>query len=409
MRIAPTLLALVSFALPMSSPGIAASWLGLYSDASTTQSNSEIRGSHVLAQEAALRKKIGQMILIGFPGTIRTEEWPSRVSAMIRDGRIGGVILFGDNVIDPQQLRQLISSLEGKGESPPPMICVDQEGGEIQRLSPAKGFVGLPSAQRVAGMDFEAAVQLYSKSSRELASFGINCNFGPVVDLNINPENPAIGRLGRSYGTSPKKVVEFANLFIDAHRKAGVLTAAKHFPGHGSAVNDPHEQIVDITKTWRPVELEPFRSIINENTVDMVMVGHLIHPQFSDGDLPASLSKKAIQGELRGNLGYSGLIVSDDLDMSAIQDRYGTDAAAVLAIGAGADLVIVSNTKNPDPGIADRIVDAVVHAMRQGRISAEAIDQSYRRILQAKKKVTDRRAYIGMMTPFSTELQPTAR
>jgi len=344
--------------------------------------------------DVSLRKKIGQMILIGFPGTEPGEEWPDRIRNMIRDGSIGGTILFSQNVVDPVQLKRLTGSFGQKAQ--PALVCVDQEGGSIQRLTQAKGFAGLPSAQRVAAMDPAAVDKLYRGASQELSRLGINCNFGPVLDLNTDPNAPAIGRLGRSYGSDAQTVIDYARLFIDAHREAGVLTAAKHFPGHGSAQVDPHNQVVDITHTWNERELEPFRTIIDDDRVDMIMVGHLVlkEPRFFDGDRPASLSSKAIQQELRTHYGFRGVVVSDDLDMGAIRSRYGVDEAAAMAIEAGSDMVIVANTKTPDPDIANRIIAKIMQAVEQGRIKPASIQQSYERIMQMKKKLTDRRAYV---------------
>jgi beta-N-acetylhexosaminidase len=350
------------------------------------------RAPHTI--DLSLRKKIGQMILIGFPGTEPGEEWPGRVGKMMRDSTIGGVILFSQNVVDPIQLKRLTSSFEQKDR--PPLICIDQEGGSIQRLTAAKGFVGLPSAQRMAAIDPAAAARLYRGAAQELAGLGINCNFGPVLDLNIVADNPAIGRLERSYSADAKTVIEYARLFIDAHRNAGILTAAKHFPGHGSARVDPHNQVVDITPTWKEIELEPFQAIIDDGRVSMIMVGHLIlkERRFFDGDKPASLSSKAIQQELRTHYGFRGLVVSDDLDMDAIRSRYGIDEAAAMAIEAGSDLIIVTNLKMPDPEIANRIISKVMQAIDQGRIKRESIEQSYDRIMQSKKVLTDRRAHV---------------
>jgi beta-N-acetylhexosaminidase len=349
--------------------------------------------SEPMSDDLVIRNMIGQMILIGFPGKARDGAWQTRITRLVQHGAVGGIILFSENVVNPHQVKQFTNSLLANG-TPPPFVCVDQEGGTIQRLTASKGFVALPGAQQVAMLPLPQAFQLYRKSAQEMARLGINCNFGPVVDLNVNPNNPAIGGLGRSYDKDPRKVVAYARSFIDAYRQAGVLTAAKHFPGHGSAQNDPHEQVVNISQTWRETELDPFRAIIRDDPTDMVMVGHLIHPRFSDGNRPASLSRFAIKDALRDQLEYRGLVVSDDLDMGAIRTRYGIEEAAVMAVEAGNDLIIVANTKTPDPFIADRIVGAVSRAVAEGRISREAIEQSYERILTVKHKLAERRAYI---------------
>ena len=345
-----------------------------------------------LRADVTLQAMIGQMLLIGFPGGTRGEGWQARVAEMIQSGRIGGVILFAENILEPRQVKRLTAALLARNGSLPPYICVDQEGGTIQRLTPEKGFSGLPAAQRIGTMDPLAARELYRKAAQELGRLGINCNFGPVVDLNIDPDNPAIGRFGRSYDRDPQKVLSYAQQFIDAHVLANVLTAAKHFPGHGSARGDPHDAVVDVTRTWQEAELEPFRSLAADNSVDMIMIGHLIHPRFSDGDRPASLSRKAVHGVLRTQLGYGGLVVSDDLDMGAIRSRYAIEEAAVMAVEAGSDLLMIANIRLPDPAIADRVIAAVVRAIAEGRIGREAIEQSYDRILKSKAKLIGHRA-----------------
>jgi beta-N-acetylhexosaminidase len=335
---------------------------------------------------------IGQMILIGFPGTKPAEEWPARVIKMIGDSEIGGVILFPQNIVDPPQLKALNAALRKARGARPPFIAVDQEGGLIQRLTPAKGFIGTPSALKVAATDEAAAYRVYRAMAHELAGEGINLNFGPVVDLAIDPNGPAIAKLERSFGRDPNRVASFAHQFVDAHHDEGVLVAAKHFPGHGSAALDTHDEVVDVSATWQEAELAPFRDLASDQAADMIMVGHLIHPRFSDGDKPASLSRRAMQEVLRGELGFRGLIVTDDLQMGAIQARYGIEEASVLAVAAGADLMIFANLKQPDPEIAGRVLNAVAQAVEQGRVSRERIEDAYRRIVAAKKKITGRQS-----------------
>jgi beta-N-acetylhexosaminidase len=354
------------------------------------------------AARPALRRMIGQMILIGFPGQRATAEWPARAARMVRDGRIGGVVLFGHNVVEPAQLKELVSAIADGGHLLRPFIAVDQEGGAIQRLTKAKGFVGLGSAQQIAQQDQIEAFRVYRNTAFELAELGINVNFGPVVDLRTNAVSPSIGRLYRSYGREPKRVIAYARQFIDAHERAGVLASAKHFPGHGSARLDPHDERVDITATWQEEELEPFRDLIGDKFVEMIMVGHLIHPRFSDrNNRPASLSRRTIEGALRGTLGFQGLVVTDDLDMAAISDRYSIEDAAVMAVAAGSDLLIVANTRRPDPMIADRMIGAIAGAVASGRISRERIEAAYQRIVAAKSKLeskAERRRSL-VMTP----------
>ena len=343
------------------------------------------------AARAQLRAMIGQMLVIGFPGTSVREEWPSRIAAMIGRGEIGGVLLLGDNIESPEQLRALTRALRGAGRMLPPLIAVDQEGGAVQRLSPYKGFLGLPAAKTVAGMDVETAYALYAAQARQLAAEGITVNFGPVVDLDLNPDNPIIGRLARSYGNGPEVVASFARAFVAAHRAAGVLTAAKHFPGHGSGDSDPHDRAVNPASRWQKQELAPFRSLIKEEPrVPMVMVGHLIIDGFSDGDAPASLSRRAVDGVLRKELAFDGLIITDDLDMAAVRERYGKEAAFVRAAGAGSDLLLSANRAGPDRDLVEKVTRALVSAVEDGRISRAQIEASYRRIAAAKRSLLSR-------------------
>lgn len=330
-------------------------------------------------------RAVGQMIMIGFQGTEPDHPGPQRVAAMIAGGRIGGVILFADNARNPAQVRRLTASLAEAAGTLPPLVAIDQEGGYIQRLTRRNGFQSLPSARALARKDLCTARTDYARTAAELASLGINVNFGPVVDLDINPRNPAIGRKARSYGVDPAAVVAYAEQFIAAHDAAGVLTAAKHFPGHGSAVLDPHTRIVDITRTWQPSELTPFQLLARQHRVPMVMIGHLIHPRFSDGDRPASLSRRAITVALRDELGFDGLVVTDDLGMDAISERYNDEEAAVMAARAGADILLFASRGAGDADRVDRVIEAVTGAVAAGRIPAATIAEAYRRILETKR------------------------
>ena len=349
-------------------------------------------GPHPDRQIEILSRKIAQMLMIGFPGTGPGDPWPAKVTAMIASGRIGGVILFADNVRSPGQLRALAEAFAEAGGASPPFIAIDQEGGSIQRLTRQKGFHALPSARRIANKPLCEAYALYLQTAAELASLHINVNFGPVVDLDINPDNPAIGMKARSYNRNPDTVVAYAEEFILAHAAAGVLTAAKHFPGHGSAVRDPHLNIVDIRDTWLPEELTPFAELIADHVIPMIMVGHLIHPRFSDGDRPTSLSRRAITEELRGTLGFDGLVVTDDLGMDAITRRFSPEEAALMAIRAGADILIFANQPAEDPGALDRIVTTVAGAVAAGRLPISLVEASYDRIRAARTELGRRSA-----------------
>jgi beta-N-acetylhexosaminidase len=208
---------------------------------------------------------------------------------------------------------------------------------------------------------------------------GITLNLAPVVDLAVNPTNPIIAAVGRSYGADPARVIAQAGAFIEAHHKLGVRCTLKHFPGHGSSTGDTHLGVVDVTDTWTAVELEPFRALIANGLADAVLTAHVFNSHL-DPDHPATLSRATVDGILRAEMGFEGAVLSDDLQMGAIRDAYGFDEAVALAIEAGIDLLVVANQLVYEPDVADRMVDLIVRLVTSGRISEDRIDESVARI-----------------------------
>jgi beta-N-acetylhexosaminidase len=344
-------------------------------------------------ERTKLRTMIGQMLVIGFPGASVEEEWPRRVAAMIGKGEIGGVLLLADNIRSPGQLKTLTAALERASRGIKPFIAIDQEGGAVQRLPQYKGFLGLPAAQTVALSGSTAAVTLYTRQAQELAALGITVNLGPVLDLNVNPDNPIIAELDRSYGQNAEGVAAFGRAFVQSHLEHGILTAAKHFPGHGSSAADPHHTIADISASWRQEELVPFKLLATHPVrVPMIMVGHLILDGYSDGQAPASLSYATVSGLLRKELGYEGLIITDDLDMAAVRSSYGVVDAFVKAAAAGNDLILAANTRSPDADLIRKVTKAIVAAVERGEIDRRQIEVSYNRILAAKSQLAQLQA-----------------
>lgn len=342
---------------------------------------------------ADLDRMIGQMIMVGFHGTTKTSPGARRVIRMIEKGHVGGVILMQRNISSRKRLLEMTAALSGARNKLPPFISVDQEGGAVQRLRKRQGFSRVPSAGRVARRYNPAqAEKIYDKLAGDLKSAGLNMNFGPVVDLNRNRRNPIIGRLRRAYGRTPQTVMPYARAFISAHRKAGIMTAAKHFPGHGSSWADSHHRFVDLTKTWNPVELAPYKMLADKAGPDMVMVGHLYHPQFSGkkGRIPASLSKKAITHELRGRLGYRGIVITDDMEMAAVKRRFSLKDRAVRAVEAGNDIIMFSDATKAGTGVVDAIRKHVRDAVLSGRIPISRIRGAYARIKAAKSRFAAR-------------------
>lgn len=327
--------------------------------------------------------RIGGLLVVGFSGTRPGDPGVEAVARALRAGRIGGVILFDENIASPRQAAALVAHLrDAAPRARPPIIAIDEEGGGVQRLTAGKGFASEPSAMRMARSRTPAeARDIYLRMARELAALGVTLNLAPVVDLDLNSGNTVISRARRSYGADPGVVEAYARAFITAHREAGVRTAIKHWPGHGSSDGDTHLRPVDITATYAPREHRPFAALVAAGAADAIMVGHLGHARFDGtGATPASLSPAAIAA-LRQETGFTGPVITDDLTMSAVSHRYAAGEAAAIALAAGNDLVLVG----PPRAAAGVNTAAVVHAslveaVLAGRLSPARIGEAYRRV-----------------------------
>jgi beta-N-acetylhexosaminidase len=342
-------------------------------------------------QDPQLDAMIGQMIMVGFQGTSASQASVKQVLADLEAGRVGGVILMGANVRSKAQVAALNEAIRAAAEPHIPLIAVDQEGGAVQRLSREKGFQGFPGPRLVASrQDPKAAYETYTGMARELRRHGFNVNFGPTVDMDRNRANPIIAKLGRSYGEDPGRVTGYASAFVRAHRDAGVATSAKHFPGHGSSFTDSHKGFVDLSKTWDPTELDPYRALAARGEMDMVMVGHLYHPSFSGGArLPATFARPAIEGMLRRDIGYDGVVITDDLAMGAITKFHTVDETLVRTVEAGVDILLFCSTPRVKGPFAAHAIRTIRAAVRDGRIPRSRIEQSYRRIVALKRRLGD--------------------
>jgi beta-N-acetylhexosaminidase len=340
-----------------------------------------------------LDQMIGEMIILGFRGT-EVDSF-SGIVEYINKYNIGGVILFDydvpsksfpRNILDPYQTKKLIEDLK-KFTRSDLFIAVDAEGGYVNRLKTEYGFVPIKSAQQMGEDDPEDTFLEVSPLAMELDSLGFNLNFAPVVDVNINKKNPVIGNLERSFSDDPVKVYEHAESFIDAMHKYNIITAIKHFPGHGSSTEDSHLGLVDITDTYnQEAELFPYKKLIEYGKADIIMTAHIMNTDI-DPDNPATLSSKFLQDLLRDNLNYEGVIVSDDMQMGAIVTNFGFEEAIVKAINAGCDLLIFSNNGSEyDDDIAQKSFGAIKKAVRDGKITPEDINISYTRIKELKER-----------------------
>jgi beta-N-acetylhexosaminidase len=336
----------------------------------------------------SLEAKVASLIIVGFRGS-RLDPSGWLETALATTG-LGGVILFDRdqesggrrNIVSPAQLTALIDDVRAAAGDRRIIVSVDQEGGVVTRLSPAHGFPAVDSEATIGAADDVARARSWGKGIAEtLASVGIDLNFAPVVDLNVNPKSPAIGALDRSFSADPDVVVEMATAEIEAHRAAGVRTTLKHFPGIGSSTTNTDFGVADVTKTWTRRELEPFQRLIDAGTADLIMAGHVVNGQL-DPDAPASLSKATVTDLLRGEMGWTGPVVTDDLQAAAIDDAFGFDEAVVLALEAGNDLLLFANQQGYDPKIVSRAIDAVVAAVDAGRLPAARIDEAWERVRQ---------------------------
>jgi beta-N-acetylhexosaminidase len=334
-----------------------------------------------------LRQKIARMLMVGFRGQ---ELKP--IDAIVRDIAdygVGGTILFnrdvmlnqdGRNIVSPEQLKSLTAQLRSYATGPL-FTAVDQEGGKVARLKEGHGFPPTVSAQHLGAVNDLALTRKHADSiATTLAEHGLNMNLAPVVDLNLNPDCPVIGRHERSYSADPEIVTAHAREFIRAHDRSRVLTCLKHFPGHGSATGDSHAGFVDVSDTWKDIELEPYRQLIAEGNCRMVMTAHIFNRTI-DPVYPATLSRATLTGILRERIGYDGVIVSDDMQMGAIIDNFSFATAVEKAILAGVDIILIGNNLAYDPDIVPKTIDLLTRLVEHGTIPAERIDESYSRIM----------------------------
>ena len=334
----------------------------------------------------SLDVKIARLLVVGFRG-MKVDDAGS-IAAAIGDQGLGGVILFDRdqltgrprNIASPEQLLDLVVGLKALAPDRNLIVAIDQEGGRVARLSPATGFPSIESQAAIASTTDDAAVSDWATTIAEtLRSVAINFNLAPVVDLNVNPSNPAIGALDRSFSADPEIVTRFASLEMEAHRAADVRTTMKHFPGLGSASRNSDFGVVDVTATWSRVELEPFRSLIESGLADSVMVGHVVNGQI-DPEAPASLSAATVTDLLRGELGWGGAVITDDLQAAAITTAFGGDEAIARAIEAGNDLLLFANQQVYDQDLVPRVVRLVSGLVSSGRIPEARIDESFARV-----------------------------
>lgn len=342
--------------------------------------------AHAVSAGEPLRKKIGQMLIVGFSGTDLFDGSASMdtLKVDLQERNLGGVLEFAYNLKSPVQMKTLSGQLNQLA-SFPLFISTDQEGGKVARLGSANGFQATNSAYSLGTLiDREDSTRATAAMMAGwLAQSGINMDFAPVTDVLVNPKSPVIAGLNRSFSKSPLKVAEHAGYFINELHKKNIISTLKHFPGHGSALTDSHLGFTDITKTWADSELVPYRQLIAKGLVDVIMTGHLFNANLDT--LPATLSPKVINGLLRRDLGYNGVVVSDEMSMKAISSNYGFYEAASLAINAGVDILLYnSNLLTTNNSLVRSLIDYIEKKVLDGTIPESRIDESYQRIMNLK-------------------------
>lgn len=391
--------------------------------------------------------EIGQMLIVGFGGYKQNEQGKivyndpngtifkksALVARYIRDDHIGGVILFSRfnynfqtgkyfrprNIQNPQQVANLnrklqqYNTLTRKQQGLPMlplMISVDQEGGHANRLPRWQGFHSARLTAQSFGAKESMAKTLAQKKAalketynyalaigQELKSLHFNVDFAPVVDVNVNPTNPIIGGLGRSFSSNPKVVVDQAQQFIRGLHAQGILPVLKHFPGHGSSTADSHLGLVDVSDTYhKRQELYPYEKLIASGYQGMIMTTHVINGQLDQTQCrqgpksdhqtwcPGTMSYKTLTNLLRHQLHFHGVIVSDDMTMKSIAAEYSLQEALANGINAGIDMFIISNNHQDE---TQRVLDTIAQLVKSGKVSQQKIHQAYANIIKMKKQL----------------------
>ncbi|MBI1822363.1 MAG: beta-N-acetylhexosaminidase [Nitrospirae bacterium] len=323
-----------------------------------------------------LKERVGQLLMVGFDGYAPSKE----VLTMIKKYRVGGVILFKRNIQSLPQLVKLTQELQKASPETPLLIGIDQEGGSVSRLS-GEFTVFPPMAVIGSHNSVPLAYSVGEVTARELKAVGIHLNFAPVLDINSNKKNPVIG--DRAFGDTPSIVSKLGLAVIMGHQDNGVIACGKHFPGHGDTSTDSHKTLPEVEHGLERLldfELRPFQHAV-ANRLEALMTAHILFTKI-DPEKPASLSKKIVTSILREGMNYDGLVMSDDLEMQAILDHYSVKDAAVKAILAGSDIVLVCHKFD----LQEQAWDGLFNASSKGTISEKRLEQSLNRISKIKEK-----------------------
>jgi len=348
-----------------------------------------VRTTKDVLGKMSLREKVGQLFIVRpealaensnaetAPATDRVDD---AVISRIEEYPVGGIALFSRNITSAEQLPMFISDLQSSSKYPL-FIAVDEEGGRVARVANSD-FFNVASYKSMEDIGKSGDASKAEEVGRQIGSYlkelGFNLDFAPVADTNTNPQNIVIG--DRSYGSDPALVARMVSAQLDGMHDSGIMGTLKHFPGHGDTKDDTHSGYVSIEKTWdelKECELVPFITALPK--ADMVMVSHITAVNVTSDKLPTSMSETMITGKLRNELGYDGVIITDAMAMGAVADNYTSAEAAVTAVKAGVDIVLM-------PQNLDEAFNGVMNAVTDGEISMERLDESVLRILKMKAK-----------------------
>jgi beta-N-acetylhexosaminidase len=347
-----------------------------------------------LQMPSDLRGRIGQMVMVGFRGMNEVQSQP--ILRSIADGFVGAVVLYDvdaetggpRNIQSPNQLRDLNAALKSVGEIPV-LVTIDAEGGFYHRLKEKYGFApATPAAEIGERNDLGFTRSAAGSIAAQLADVGIDMNLSPVVDL-LNPANLTISARRRSFASDPAVVTAHAREWVLGHHEAGVLTAAKHFPGMGGVLRAYSPGRGEVMEAWSADELAPYRSLMADGLLDAVLTTRVTHLEL-DPDFPGSLSAKIVDGLLRREMGFDGVVISDAIEMLAIWDVHGFERGTILAVNAGIDLLLFCNESGVVPYTDDRapdVVDVLLRAVARGEVEESRIDQACARVLALKSRL----------------------
>lgn len=336
---------------------------------------------------------LGQMIIIGVRGT--TKEDAKTFFESHKNISAGGIIIYDENVtttpwsahniINADQLKEFNESLQ-KYSNVPLFIGVDQEGGNVNRLKSKYGFPDFSSWEEIGKTNDARYTSEHAKLvSQTLSECGFNLNFAPVLDVKINSDS-FIAKEGRCLSNDTSKIIEHAKVFINEHYRCNVVPVGKHFPGQGSAVGDSHDGLIDVTNSWHENELDPYKKLIRDGSLKAIMTSHLFNSAL-DTNYPATLSKKILDDLLRKDIGFNGIIISDDPSMGAISKFYNLKETLRLMVNAGVDMFCFGNNLHYESRMLEKVHNILIELYKEGEFTYERIFSSYNRIMNMKKDI----------------------